>query len=340
MIPQALLSDDEIMALAPLQLPSLRQRRYAGDGMSIEFAHLPETARLLIVRLYTSVQAIHHLMRQEEPPREQLDRLNALLQQIAWSELLGELRRLQFEMPTAEQQRRADQVLHDIRGGSFQALSIHVQLAEMGVAEAEDAPRVFLLARDHLKIMRNCLPELDPERYRDDMQAQAHSVQLLVEKWGRGSYQLPDSTVQVRLDCRFDGSVSERCVEFSALDRVLYNLMNNAARHSSDRRVALTIVPLNDAPTNSLRFVIANHINDEQRERLETHFGGAAGLGRLFLGGFTTGGNGLGMRIGAEFVTNAYGLANIEQALERGYVGATMLDQRFVNWFHWPVVAD
>lgn len=340
MIPQALLSDEEIMALAPLDLPSLRQRRYAGDGMSIEFAHLPETARLLIVRLYTSVQAIHHLMRQDAAPGDQLTELYALVRQIGWADLLADLRRLKLDMPTAEQQRRADQVLHDIRGGSFQALSIHVQLAEMAVAEAEDVPRLFLLARDHLKIMRNCLPELDPERYRDDMQAQAHSVQLLVEKWGRGSYQLPDAIVQVRLDCRFDGSVSERCVEFSALDRVLYNLMNNAARHSSDRRVALTILPLNMHPADSLRFVVANHINDEQCERLESHFGAAGGLGRLFLGGFTTGGNGLGMRIGAEFVTNAYGLNSIEQALDGGYIGAILLDQRFVNWFHWPVVAD
>jgi signal transduction histidine kinase len=340
MMPQALLSDDEIMALAPLQLPSLRQRRYSGDGMSIEFAHLPETARMLIVRLYASVQAIHHVMRQDAAPREQLAQLHTLVRQMAWSELLGELRRLRLEMPTAEQQQRADQVLHDIRGGSFQALSIHVQLAEMAVAEAEDAPRVFLLARDHLKIMRNCMPELDPERYRDDMQAQAHSVQLLVEKWGRGSYQLPDSTVQVQMDCRFAGSVSERCVEFSALDRVLYNLMNNAARHSSDRRVALTIIPLHDAPTDSLRFVVANHINEQQRARLESHFGGVDGLGQLFLGGFTTGGSGLGMRIGAEFVTNAYGLNSIDQTLAGGYVGATLLDQRFVNWFHWPVVAD
>lgn len=337
---QALLSDDEMMDLAPRHLPSRRGRRYTGVGMSIEFARLPEATRLLIAQLYASVQAVHQLLASEAAPRQQLEQLHALLRQIGWSELLRELRRLKLTMPTTDLQQRADQVLHDIRGGSFQALSLLAQLTEMAVAEAEDALRMFLLARDHLKIMRNCLPDLDPERYRADMQAQAHSVQLLVEKWGRGSYRLPDTTVQIELDCRFAGSVSERCVEFSALDRVLYNLMNNAARHCRDQQVALTIIPLEDAPPQSLRFVIANRISRQQQEQLEAHFGAGRELGRLFLGGFTTGGNGLGMRIGAEFVTNAYGLSSIEEALAAGYVGAAILDQRFVNWFHWPVVAD
>lgn len=335
---QTFLSENEILALAPLDVRSLRTHRYAGNGMSVEFALLPATARLLIARLYASVQAICHLVAPDDAAGQQLERVYALVRQIGWSELLRELRSLQLDLPTAELQRRADLVLHDLRGGSFQALSLHVQLAERAVAAQEDVLRIFLLARDHLKIMRNCLPELDPERYRADMHAQAHSINLLVEKWGRGSYQLPDVSVQVLLDCRFAGSVSERCVEFAALDRVLYNLMNNAARHSSDQRVALAIVPLNETPTASLRFVVANQVNGEQRQRLETHFDGE--LGRLFLGGFTTGGSGLGMRIGAEFVTNAYGLNSIEQAVAGGYVGAAMLGQRFVNWFHWPIVAD
>jgi len=61
---------------------------------------------------------------------------------------------------------------------------------------------------------------------------------------------------------------------------------------------------------------------------------------RLFAGGFTTGGSGLGMSICAQFVANAYGLQDTAQALDERYLGASRLDDCFVAWFHWPVAAD
>ena len=42
------------------------------------------------------------------------------------------------------------------------------------------------------------------------------------------SYSLPDRTVRVETDCRFHGDISERCLEFAAVDRML-------ARHPDSR---------------------------------------------------------------------------------------------------------
>jgi len=135
----------------------------------------------------------------------------------------------------------------------------------------------------------------------------------------------------------FDGNVSERCLEFAALDRVLYNPINNAARHTADGNVDLAIQPCEPDHPHNLRFIMANRLADAQRQVLQERF--REHLGDLFRGGFSTGGAGLGMRICADFVCHAYGLATVDEGIAGDYFGARLLHAAFVNWFHWPVAA-
>jgi signal transduction histidine kinase len=331
------LSDQTLLDLAPQGLPTHRTGRYGGEGISVSLRDFSAADRATLGGVYTALVGLRDQLDPAGRSPAALDDARAALQQLAWGELLERLR--QLDAGESEQDRlymRA--VIHDLRGGAFQALAIHLQLLDLGLAQTEDLTRIFLLTRDHLKIMRNCIPDLDAQRYDQDRIERAHNVRLLIDKWDQNIYQIPGVSASVVMDCRFDGNVSERCIEFAALDRVVYNLMNNAVRHASDEQVYLAILPLpGDAPQN-LRFVVFNRITPDHRRVLEQRYQGR--LGDLFRGGFTTGGSGQGMHICANFVMNAYGLQTLDQALDQGYIGAACREDYFVNWVHWPVVPD
>lgn len=90
-----------------------------------------------------------------------------------------------------------------------------------------DVDRRFVLARDQLKTLRSCLPDLDPEGTAADLVENRHDVARLREKWSDGDYRVHGrDPVRVRFRCDFEGSVSECCMEFAVLDRVLYNLFD------------------------------------------------------------------------------------------------------------------
>ncbi len=46
------------------------------------------------------------------------------------------------------------------------------------------------------------------------------------------------------------------------------------------------------------------------------------------------------MKICADIVGNAYGVASINRLLEEGYIGAKLLQDVFYTWFHWPVALE
>lgn len=325
--------------LAPPQLVSYRTQRTTGDRLTVSLSEFPLDDQATIVAVY---QALGDLFIVLEATREDVaasrSATQSFIQRVGWHNLV---KRTQFLGRSSGGQPISDQlgaVVHDLRGGSLTALAVNMQLLELGMLAPNDILRLFFLTRDHLKMMRNGIYDLDSARYQQDLRQRPHSVQLLVEKWSAASYRLQQQqhAAEVLVDCRFEGTVSERCIEFAALDRVLYNLINNAARFTANGLVYLAIFPLTDA--RDVRFVVYNQTSAEHRERLQERFGND--LSSLFQGGFTTGGTGLGMRICAEFVTDAYGVGTVERSLEDSYLGAQLRSDYFVTWFHWPVVPD
>lgn len=197
---------------------------------------------------------------------------------------------------------------------------------------------LFLLSRDHLKIMRNALLGLDTAKRDADLLPVIHAASLITDKWDHAEIKLPDRTVTVNVQQAYQGPIAESCVEFGAIDRVLYNLMNNAARHSDDGTIKLIVwpFPICEAP-DDLRFVVVNSVSEKDRAALQEK-SNVGDLGFLFEAGVSTTGSGLGMSIAADFVSNAYGIA-VSQALREKYLGAILQDDLFAAWFHWPITA-
>jgi signal transduction histidine kinase len=201
---------------------------------------------------------------------------------------------------------------------------------------------VHFRVRDHRKIMRGALLELDDPRRERDRSLKRHDVQLLVEKWSGARVPVEGDggvrEVGVRLDQRFDGSVCESCIEFTALDRVLYNLINNALRHARGGGVHVVLSAVPEGEPTDLHVAVANRVAPADAAALRGRFGDD--LGGLFAGGYSTTGSGLGMRICADMVGNAYGLDEPEDCVDGGYLGAVLEGDVFGAWFHWPLVAD
>lgn len=326
-----------LRSLAPDLPPGKPQGDPIAAATSVRLAALPPEDRPLLRALYRGLTELYATLRDDLTRGEVAPRTDALLAERGEALLpdLAPLGRTLSEPPSPE----VAKALHDVRSGSLAALSMLLELRREGLGERGDVDRMFVLARDHLKILRSCLPDLDPEGTAADLVENRHDVALLREKWSGVDYAV-DGTAPVRVHfrCDFEGSVSECCMEFAALDRVLYNLVNNAGRFAADGTVGVDVLPLEEAGTTVLRFAVSNPVSPEHGRRLRERFACAerCDLRTLFLGGFTTGGHGHGLRICTDLVTHGFALPSAEAAVDAGYVGATLLEDTFVAWFHWP----
>lgn len=334
----ALLHARELTPLAPDQLPSFRQQRYQGDAMDLPLSAFDDESQQRLQQLYGLLSELRQLI---EPRADASPTLAALLQLMAahpWKHLISEMVQLRLRSEAEIEPLRASQVLHDLRGGALQAIMFILQFAELGILNDNDMLRLWLLCRDHLKIFRNAVAEIDPAGMAHDQASHLHHIDLVVAKWQQAVYAMPDARATISVDSAFDGYIAERCLEFAALDRVLYNLINNAVRHSPDGEVALALLPIPSAEPTQLRIGVANRLTTTQVEQLQKLVAGR--LPRLFEGGLTIGGSGHGLRICADFVLRAYGIASLEHALEAGYLGINQDDERIIFWVHWPITGE
>lgn len=329
----------DIAALIPGDHVRARPVEYLGDTLSLDITSLPGAQAAIVRRLYGFLTALRDFTADRDHAPDAGDMARFLAEQ-QFEAIIEQCSALRAAMIAEETRALVRKTYHDVRGGSLTSLAGYLEMALTGEATAEDIGRVFLLTRDHLKIMRNAIPDLDRSAHTADLDHKDHSAELLREKWTSVIHHAGGKTARVIMDwdCDFTGSVSSRCMEFSALDRVVYNLVNNAAQHTPDALVLLRVSPIDDRIDTHLRFAVVNHVTGEQRARLEAQLAGD--LGRLFEGGFTTGGHGIGMSICGDIVTHSYGLRSVREACEQGYLGARILDDCFVAWFHWPARRD
>ena len=89
------------------------------------------------------------------------------------------------------------------------------------------------------------------------------------------------------------------------------------------------------ADATDVRFYIRNSIEAAKSKELSQRFG--TNLSELFLTSYSTTGSGIGMQIVGDFVGQAYGVST-RRALEQRILGATISEQYFDVWFHWPTV--
>ncbi len=326
----------------PGALANHRDQRFRGEALHASLASFTDPDVVAVRTLYDWLGALESASHVVEGDRASAcAAVDALLTASPVSPHVHAMQEFGRSI-TRDRNSHLAKVIHDVRGGALTSLLMHLRQCEVRGVAPEDLLSLFVRVRDHRKILRGTLTDLDADRRARDTELRQHDVRLLVEKWSDATVLVDRGgvtrAVTVRLDAHFDGGVSESCVEFSALDRVLYNVLNNATRHAADDGVhaVLTATP-DDAPAH-LHVAVANRVSDGDVRALRARFGDD--LGALFFGGYSATGSGLGLRICADMVGNAYGLDDPEEAVDGGYLGALLEGDVFGVWFHWPLVAD
>jgi signal transduction histidine kinase len=328
-------SNDELLGLAPADLRVCGHGRYTAEDERQLLENFAGPDRIILAETYGRLLELFLAIK---PVLLEQERVQNLLRQFAESENFSELF-LQTQnlgkSALADASRPAvARAIHDLRGGALQALICRLELFKEGI-EVDGMQSVFFLLRDHLKIMRNCIADLDPIRFVEDRAKKNHDAQLLVEKWTQTDFYGASTPVAVDFECRYAGHLCESCLEFSTLDRIIYNLMNNAAKYTADGVISFFVLPVPEPLPKSVRFVICNAVSVQQQATLQDRF--SSNLSDIYRGGFTTGGHGLGLRIAADFCCSAYGLSDFQRGQDGHYFGASFLRDRFVAWFHWPI---
>ena len=323
---------EQIRAHTPWKFP-VREERYVGTGLSWSIDDLASIDRDAIVTFYEKIGSLMQLdIWHTEDTEHQENVVRDWANNEDWRQCWRNMAALGPESYILQgSQKLLRQVIHDLRGGPLTSLVINMSMLLNG--RDVDISYIWLLARDVRKIARNCFPDLDQDRYNQDLDENPHSVRLIGEKWSRVNR---GAGVQVYMG--FDGNIATSCVEFSALDRTLYNLMNNALRESpsKDESVELFMVTQGDTKTeDNVRFWVRNPIHPQQQKTLINRFGDD--LSDLFLTPFSTTGSGMGMQIVCDFVGKVYGVS-AKRALEMNLAGVLLKDGYFNVWFHWPTV--
>lgn len=330
---------------AELPEPALRlppSLRWSGEGLEIPEGVFNEEDLADLGRLYAHLQESYRawLAQTEAPDWEALGaRIHALGKPPlapAMDRVGAATLRSQDAPPLV---RRA---LHDLRGGALFALRMYGTLLEEESPSQELVEPAILLARDQAKVIRSLVPSLDREGYARDLEERAHGMRELVDKWEGFVFPAAEGpsgprAVEVRAQTPWRGHLAARCLEAAALDRVVYNLVNNAARFAADDQVVLRVEAVG---SQAVRLAVGNALAPDQEAWLQAQIG--SDLSGLFLGGQTRGGHGVGLAAVATVVAMAWGLASVEDAVETGAVGARIQGGTFAAWFHWPalVVGD
>ena len=334
-------AQEELIALAASHRIRQRPRPYLGDSVQVPLGALGPADGTAIQELYQFLcQLLRFITPQLDDGMAMIGSLREFLVKAGYEVVMRRIHDLGATLEANETPLALRKIYHDIRGCGLPALVMHLDMVLAGEAQAQDLGRIFLLCRDQLKIIRNALPDVDPAGYARDLESNEHSTTLLLDKWSTAIYRLRGAEVALTMRCEFEGSISERCMEFAALDRVVYNLVNNAARFAADGKVDLNIFAIDEdgrgpaRDETDLRFVVMNRLHPHHGARIRADLGDD--LSSLFGGGYTTGGHGLGLSICGDFVTDGYGLPSLHTALANGYLGARIIRDTFLVWFHWP----
>lgn len=324
---------DVLYRLAPSRLTNFRVRRYHGDDLCLPVTAFTEDDQARLRRLYEYLMQLQTILAPDRQPA--VPRLIEFLQRESVDKITDVAISFGRESFAAQPSPLMAKTVHDLRGGGLTPLLGQLQLAAYVPPEEPAAEALHFLTRDHLKIMRNALLGLDDAKREEDLLPKIHGTDFIVQKWQGATLHGSGRAIRLDVDCPQPAAISECCVEFGALDRILYNLINNACRHAVGEAIRLVLLPVPDAEGKDLRFVLINEISAPDFEHLRE-----LNLGTLFQEETSTTGSGYGLAIATDFVSHAYGLKSPVQAIEGGYLGATLLGHSFAAWFHWPRVVE
>jgi signal transduction histidine kinase len=323
---------ESLRDLAPLHLPNRRVRRYQGDDLCLSLSQFAPPDQAAIREVYVFLQRLFVALTGPEESRRPA--VVDLLREQSVDRLVGMVTPIGAASYRANPSPLMAKTIHDIRGGGLTPLLGQLQFLEVD-HDVEAMNALFFLTRDHLKIMRNALLGLDDAQRESDLLPKAHSTRMIAEKHHGALLHSHGRSVRVEVICPEHMNISECCVEFGALDRILYNLLNNACRHAATDTLRLALLPVPDMPGENLRLVLINAVSEADAEYLRR-----VDLATLFEYGVSTTNSGSGLSVAAQFVGNAFGLDSPKEAVAERYLGARLVENDFAVWFHWPVLAE
>jgi hypothetical protein len=288
-------------------------------------ALLPQQAQAALLRLYLAVRAVREAAACGAALAARLDGpLDA-------DALINAARALGCACSSAGLTAPFRQALHDVCGGALVGLVARAENLSADPGDVAAAESAALLAADHARLMRSAFADLDPDARAADLSAAPVYAADLVRGWA-GSLAGPDG-LQVALELGdLSGVPAAGCdLEAAALGRVLANHLDNAARFAAGGCVGLTVVAVGEALT---RWVTHNALDAGQQRWLSRQACGD--LLRLYRGGLTRGGKGIGLAASAAVVAACFGLPSAGVAVREGYLGAKMVGGIYYAWWHWP----
>ena len=328
------LNDEALRALAPGDLQTYRAWEFH-PHRRVDLDAFVADQGAIFRDLYASTQ---HVSRETARARAAGELRDAL----RLSTLLDAARRARslrsFDAPaTSTQMQRA---IHDVRGGALAALTLLFEHARSAGCEEEMRRELHFLARDHLKIMRSAVRGLDDLADAHDLELRPHRLDDLLA--GVRALRFPVKGVPhgVELHLGYGGAVTSSCMEAASLQRVLYNLLNNATAHAKAPPIHVWTLGIPSASPSSVRVVVSNSVDGAAAAELESKLTPASTSDALpsFWSGYTTTGSGVGLGSVVEMVADAHGLNHVQDAVLLGYVGASVVEgKQFVTWFHWPL---
>ncbi len=333
---------EALLSLAPLRLRNYRQMRYGGDDLCVSLDELAARDQTLLRGLYQQLsELLYTIADTATTDAQKWEGVQAWIDRYDLDKIIEEVRELGYNTHEQSPSETLAKAMHDVRGGALSPLLGRLQLLGYLRTTPEGLNVLFVQARDHLKIMRNAVVGLDEERRNADRKPKAHAMQLMLDKWHESVVgpQWSERSIHLRIDCRYEGPLTECCLESAAIDRIFYNLAANAGRYAADESLEMVIFPVPPPPTASdcLRFVLSNAVSDADAARLRAAAQSGENLSALFEPAVSSTGSGFGLTVVVDFVAKAFGLRNRGEALRERYVGALLDGSTFRVWFHWPM---
>ncbi|MFZ9858719.1 MAG: ATP-binding protein [Roseiflexaceae bacterium] len=320
-------------------LTLIRRSRYHAQDIELSLYDVPLKARRAIRKLYRHLVELTYLLRPwldnpDFPTTMAEKRLRTFVLTAKWSQMISAL---QDVTPTQTQldSARVHRVIHDLRGGALSSLSLYLQLAESGDLHAQDIPHMVLLANDHAKMLRTAISDLDRIRYTRDELFLPQQIDTIVHHWRNVLYRIDTGqSAHVTCESHVSGYIADSVIELAALERVLYNLVNNAVRHTPDYHVKVNIM-YDSCLQDCIRFSVSNKLTSSQIELLSQLT--ADTPHRLILTPITTTGSGLGLGICADIVAHVF-QADVDEIIRQQYFTVSWDTGEFHVDFVWPRV--
>lgn len=284
-----------IGSLAPPDLKVHRSVRFAGEELGVSLRQLHPADLSLVYRLYQILKGTYEIWTYME-------------QRVVGQILLGRLRRL-FEdglmsevqalgAATAHSDWLVNAALEDARTGALRVIYDYWQSLDLQQISGEDLQVLLTLARDHAKMLRNAFYDLDETLREADETLKAHSLRPVLRKL------VACRGLQAGTD--YQGPISSRCLETSALDRIVYNLLARSLG-PQNKNAGLWVTQVNQ---DLCRWAFECSV-----ERFRMPEAG---------------------ELPVQAVAMAMGVTP-EDALSFAYIGSARRGGRLWAWFHWPV---